>query len=146
MSYFLRSCGLVSPPRHKDESRGDPAPDDGVTTRVYTGTMLNPGDEARHLLFTLPSHTGSVVELRILAQDLNSNTSWVYHGSKTYWSRSWSLAPSKTDLGIPTMAGTDSFIVTQVAEGNDIVVKLRYAGGISTNIAYKIISKVLSVR
>lgn len=125
--------------------RGEPAPDQGVTTRIFTGTMLDPGDEVTHILWEQPSHRASMIDLKVMAHDLNSNTHSLFYHAESYWSRSWTNAPVKTDLITPVVAGNSTFAVTHDQQDNSIYARLRFTGTIQTNIRYKIIAQIMVV-
>lgn len=149
VGYLARMYMIDELPQGPQGAQGPQGDGDTSIIRVFSGDMLNPGDKAQHTLFTQMSHASTVVTLTVLAHDLNSNTTYFYHQSTSYWTRNWSNAPTRQDLGTPiTSVNGDpaNFLFEHTNEENDIVVKLTQNTAFATNVKYKIIAKMLAVR
>ena len=121
---------------------------DTSTIKVFTGSLIDPGDEIDQLIYIQSSHRGSVVELTLLAHDLNSNTNYRYYYARTYWTRQWNNEPDKIDLITPIESGTGDPFDLEVSyynSGNDIKIKLVHNISISTEVKYKIMVKILDL-
>ncbi|MCM1986104.1 hypothetical protein [Methanococcoides seepicolus] len=117
--------------------------DDGRSVKVFTGTLLNPGDTATHTLYTQSNHDSSYLELLVLVHDGNSNTNRLYHHGEYAWYREWTNPPTKQVLGTPIDTSTGRYKVDTIASGNDIQVKVEQLASFpgSTNGHYTIIAK-----
>jgi hypothetical protein len=130
-------------------AQGENADDNGRTIEVFTGNLINPGDVADHLIYTQSSHSGSIVNITLLAHDINSNTNYRFYESKTYWTRTWNDSPTKIDLITPIEAGTGTpydLAVEHYNDGNDIKIKLTTNITFSTLLKYKIIATITDLK
>jgi hypothetical protein len=136
--------------RGRDGARGPAGsqgqlPDAGTETRVFEGSMVEPGDTADHVIYSLPSHRGVVIDLCVLAHDLNSNTNYVYMDCRDYWTRQWTDAPQRIVLRDAITHGTGTLEVTYAARDHDMVVTMTHGVAYATNVSYKVVATLMVV-
>lgn len=123
--------------------------DDSMIVKTFTGSMLNPGDFVEHIVYNQTNHSRSILELKILIHDVNSNTFYHYSDGKYMWSRSWTFDPQETIIGTPINIGSthssniDDFEIIRYQSNNNVIVKITQNTEIATNTRYKIVAKVL---
>lgn len=119
-----------------------------VTEFVVGGSWVGVGDGGAADLVSIASHRTVIVEVTVLAHDLNSNTNQRAFQQELLFTRNWDrdaeidVLATAYDLTI----GADVDIDLSVVDGDTLNLALTQTGGIDTNINWQAVARVHAVR
>ena len=115
----------------------------GFITKIFTGA-LNANQTATNTVYTLPGWTSSLLNVTVLAADVNSDTNSLYWSIAMAWYRQWNQAPTSHVLQMNYSWGQGGLYTASVVAdaSNNIQVKLTQ-GGFATNTFYQIVAQYM---
>jgi len=115
----------------------------GLITKIFTGA-LNANQTATNTVYNLPGWTSSLLNVTVLAADVNSDTNSLYYSASLACYRQWNQPPIIRVLQQNYSWGQSGlYTASVVTDGNNnIQVKLTQ-GGFATNTYYQIVTQYM---